>query len=91
MSGGAFDYDCFKISQFADDLINKIRNNNVKNSSDYAPNYSIETILLLKQCSKIIQDAGEIAKHVEWLYSGDDGEETFKEHVMPILNKKDLE
>jgi len=77
MSGGYFDYDCFRISQFAEDLHREIRDNSVENDFGYAPNYNKKTIDYLKKSQKIIELAGKLAKEVEWLYSGDTGEETF--------------
>jgi hypothetical protein len=80
MSGGSFDYDCFKISQFADNLKARLASNKDKdNEFGWCPDFNEETIDLLKQSHKIIDMAGRIAHHIEWLYSGDHGEDTFKE------------
>lgn len=87
MSGGSFDYLNYKISQFADELKYAIKNNKKKDSTGYSPNYSNETILFLNQCHKIIETAGKLANVIDYLYSGDSSEDTFKEEIIPILNK----
>lgn len=88
MSGGHFDYDCFVISHFADELDREIRNNHEENGDfPYAPHFSDETIEILKQCHTIIESAGELAKEIEWLYSGDTGEKQLKDVALPIIEK----
>lgn len=89
MSGGHFENLCFKISQFADELEREIRENVVENGFGYAPNFNADTIALLKECHKQIQLAGNLAKEVEWLYSGDSSEESFVESVGKIVEKGD--
>lgn len=85
MSGGSFDYNCHRISQFADDLKEKIDNNQKKDEYGYSYNFSPETIKTLKHCHAIIEKAGKLAHHIEWFYSGDHGEETFTKLVKSDL------
>ena len=77
MSGGSFDYRYFQIQQFAEDLQNKIDENDTKNEYGSSNSFNEKTLCLLKQAQRLIEHAGNIAKEVEWLYSGDIGEETF--------------
>ena len=90
MSGGYFNYNCFRISQFADDLDHEIKENgrNIDVLSD-------ETIEILTRCCQEIADAGEIAKEIEWLFSGDHGEESFTEaymrHAIAKLARTEIE
>ena len=85
LSGGSFEYKCFQISQFAEELKNKIDEND--NESDgYAPHYNQTTLVLLKHCQKQIELSGKFAHEIEWLYSGDVGEETFKNRLEEILS-----
>lgn len=90
MSGGHFDYNCFRISQFADELKHEIEINNSTETDDYGykigAGYNEKTIATLKKCHQIIEMAGKLAREVEWLYSGDHGEESFLALVEPILN-----
>jgi hypothetical protein len=77
MSGGSFDYNCFRISQFADDLNARIDTNEMYDENNYGDGFALETIDMLKRCHTIIEKAGKLAHHVEWLYSGDHGEDSF--------------
>lgn len=81
MSGGAFDYNCFKISQFAEELKNKIDENDVEDEYGYVNHFNKETIEKLNQCQRIIELAGQLAHDIEWLYSGDIGEDTFFKRI----------
>ena len=47
MSGGHFDYGCFRISQIADELKHEIETNNVKNKYGYTQEFNNKTIALL--------------------------------------------
>ena len=89
MSGGHFNYNCFNVSRFADDLREEIQNNNVKDEYGDSNDYSPETITRLSVIQQIIKSAGKLAYAVEWLYSGDYGEETFAEEVDKILGGVD--
>ncbi len=84
MSGGSFDYKCFAISQFAEELKNKIDENNREDEYGYAHNFSPRTIVALEKSQQLIERVGKIAKEVEWLYSGDTGEDTFLERMKRI-------
>lgn len=85
MSGSHFDYGCFRISQFAEELEHEIKINKVVGEYGDATNFSSKTISILKMVQTIILEAGNLAKEVEWLYSGDTGEENFSEAVVKIL------
>ncbi|MBW2654276.1 MAG: hypothetical protein JRC91_04875 [Deltaproteobacteria bacterium] len=89
MSGGSFDYEYSRISQFADELKQMIESNNRKDEFGYAQNFNSKTIELLSTSQKIIATpASELAREVEWLYSGDHGEESFTDLVNRILAGK---
>lgn len=80
MSGGSFNYDCFKISNFADKLEHKILSNSQE--------FSKETIFKLKKSLKIIKVAAELAKEIEWLYSYDHSEKSLQALIDNIITKK---
>lgn len=82
MSGGHFDYSCFRISQFVEELQHELDTNETR------AELSDDTIKVLKECQKIIEKAGKLAREVEWLYSGDHGEESFLKIVESILEEK---
>jgi len=81
MSGGSFDYNCFRISQFAEELKNRIDENDHEDEYGYASRFNKETIEKLNQCQRIIELAGQLAHDIEWLYSGDIGEDTFLKRI----------
>lgn len=77
MSGGHFDYNCFKIRDFADELEREIKSNKIKDEFGYCHNYNKKTISRLKKFHKHLTKVAELAKTIEWMYSGDVGEEDF--------------
>lgn len=90
MSGGAFDYDSFKIAQFAIELKHKISTNDDDELNFYGDKkgagYEDETLTKLKMCQQVIEFAGILAHEVEWLYSGDHGEEGFNKLVQTHMD-----
>lgn len=69
MSGGEFDYLQFKINDCAigvDQIIDKSI-------------YSELTISRMRECAETLIKAAEMLHRVDWLVSGDDGEESFNQ------------
>jgi len=93
MSGGSFDYKCFQISAFADELKHKIDVNDDDTEDDWGgtlgDQYSTGTIAALTNIQKMIELSGKLAREVEWLYSGDHGEESFQRLVSDIFKERD--
>jgi hypothetical protein len=93
MSGGYFDYNCYRISQFAEDLRHELDINNSIERDHYGETigrqYEPETVAILTQCLAIIDQASKVAREIEWLYSGDHGEESFRQLVGPMLEGRD--
>jgi len=77
MSGGHFDYKCFHIADFADGLEREMMKDKNK--------FGRETLSRLVIALEVIETAAALAKEVEWLYSGDTGEDSFKSNVDRIL------
>ena len=87
MSGGHFgDYDYYKVHQFADELEVEIHNNNKPDEYGYVKNYSPETIKYLRKQLRLMRYTAEIMRHVDYLYSGDHGEDTFMIRVKDVEN-----
>jgi hypothetical protein len=86
MSGGHFgDYDYYKVAQFADELEVEIQNNNKPDEYGYdAYNYSPETIKYLRKQLRQIREVSEIMRHIDYLYSGDHGEDSFMWRVKEV-------
>ena len=84
MSGGHFGncgYDYYKVSQFADELEEEIRHNGKAGTdgdhSNWYPNYSDEAIEYLKEQLPKMRKMAEIMRHIDYLYSGDIGDDGF--------------
>ena len=90
MSGGHFNdcgYDYYKVAQFADELEQEIINNNTKDEYEYAPNYGKEVISYLLDQLPNLRKMAEIMRHIDYLYSGDHGEDSFMERVKEVEEK----
>ena len=80
MSGGYFNdcgYEYYKVEQFADELEEEIQNNNKPNEYGYTNNYSPETIKYLRKQLRQMRKTAKIMRHIDYLYSGDYGEDSF--------------
>ena len=96
MSGGHFGnygYDYWKVAQFADELEEEILNNGKERNDtgyygiDHYPKYSDEVIDYLKEQVTQLRKMSEIMRHVDYLYSGDHGEDSFMNRVQEVENK----
>jgi len=81
MSGGAFNYEQYKISRIADTIENIIESNSrvIKGLfDDVVPyHYSIETLNKMKIALATLRRAERMATHIDYLISGDYDEEIF--------------
>lgn len=81
MSGGHFDYNCHKISRFAEDLKHELCINDSEEKDRYGDyigrHFGTETMKALRESWVIIEKASKFAREIEWLYSGDHSEESF--------------
>ena len=85
MSGGAFDYAYFNVEQFADELEFKIKNRHIENVYGELPyQFSDEVIEKLLKIIPITRKTSKLMKEVEWLYSGDNGEDSFLRNINRI-------
>ena len=97
MSGGYFDYKEWHIDQIADDVesyINKCDRKEEKDwgyedqSGKYIPyvyEESEEVLNEFRKGLKILRQAFVYAKRIDYLLSGDDGDESFLEHLKQEL------
>lgn len=93
MSGGHFDYNQHRIKEIADSVEDIIRKNGKKKDykvssweNDHYYEYPPEVIEKFKEGLDILRKAEIYAQRIDWLVSGDDGDETFLERL-----KEDLE
>lgn len=92
MSGGHFNgngYIYHQVSQFAYELEEEIQNNNKPDDEydGYVKNYTPEVIEYLEEQVHFIHKMADIMRHIDFLYSGDHGEDSFMERVMEVERK----
>lgn len=77
MSGGAFDYKQYNLEYIADEIDKLIETNDKKDEYGYSRSYSPQTLEKFKEAARTLRLAGKMAHRIDWLVSGDDGEESF--------------
>lgn len=87
MSGGEFDYKQYQIGEIADAIELLIEDNLFKNDNGYCRNYSEKTLDELTAAVKALRIAEVYAHRVDWLVSGDDGEDTFHQRLAVDLSE----
>ncbi len=81
MSGGSFNYAYSQVQTFAEDLVNKIDENEKPDRYGDAHRFAPE---VLSELLVLADDARKLSlrmRAAEWLYSGDIGEETFMKRI----------
>jgi hypothetical protein len=91
MSGGHFNdcgYKYYSVSQFADELEQEILNNGKAGTdgdhSNWYPNHEPEVIEYLKEQLPKMRKMAEIMRHIDFLYSGDHGDDSFMQRVKEV-------
>jgi hypothetical protein len=88
MSGGSFDYAYARMHEFAEELRDMLSQQGQRKDGWEIGTWNPEVAVKLEEISHIVDYAAKLAKEVEWLYSGDTGEETFMWRVAKIEEKK---
>ena len=98
MSGGHFDYQQYRLHDIAESIEEEISHNNIKPDGWDAwcgewngQLYSDETIEKFKEGVKFLRIAETYAQRIDWLLSGDDGEEEFHKRLKQDLEELDKE
>jgi hypothetical protein len=91
MSGGSLDYAYFRLQTLAEDIQEKIDSNHKKDEFGYSDDHSEETICRMKKTVELLIQTSKLSKEVEWLLSGDTGEDTFMERFDKIINPNPAE
>lgn len=82
MSGGRFDYQQYKCFEIADEIQQLIESNGDDSLDEYGDSrgrhYPADIIEKFKEAEHWLRRAGEMAQRVDWLVSGDDGEDCFR-------------
>lgn len=91
MSGGYFNYDQYKIGYIADEVEQLIINNNSDELDEwgYKKHCSFEenTIEEFKRALHTLRVAQIYAQRIDWLASGDDGEDSFHRRLNEELRE----
>lgn len=81
MSGGAFDYQQYKIGDIAAQIEEEIREPGGGPPNGWLQPMKPETIAKLKEAVQCLRLAEIYAQRVDWFFSGDDGEESFHKRL----------
>lgn len=81
MSGGHFDYQQYRIEDIAVEIDELIKHNEDETLNSWGERrgrfYSQDTIAKFKEAVTTLRRAAQMAQRIDWLVSGDDGEESF--------------
>ena len=90
MSGGFFDHSQYTLNQIVTDIEDEIYYNDSEEVNEYnekrGNGFSEDTMQEFKLAVWYLKQALVYTQRIDWLLSGDDGEQTFHERL-----KKDLE
>ena len=92
MSGGHFQYEQYKIGQIADEVEQLILSNEDETPEPWGRErkgyfFTAETIAEFKKGLLVLRAAQVYAQRIDWLVSGDDGEEQFCKRLAADLAK----
>jgi len=91
MSGGSFDYAYQKVEEFTESLDLKLANYDKCDEEGSRPHdYSKEVREKLMQINALVAKTAALMREVEWLYSGDTGEDSFLFRVGEIESSRML-
>ena len=91
MSGGHFQYKQYEIEHIADQVEQMILDNDSEELNEYGDqkgyHYSKETMAEFKKAFIILRQAHIYVQRIDWLVSGDDGEDSFHRRLKDELDK----
>ena len=91
MSGGHFQYKQWEISNIADEVEQLILTNDSEEKDQWGDrkgyHYTPETIEEFKKGLVLLRQAYVYAQRIDWLVSGDDGEDSFHRRLKFELEK----
>jgi hypothetical protein len=96
MSGGHFDYTQYQIGRISDEVEELILKNGQKREykeaweNEYHNEYSPEVIEKFKEGLMLLKKAEIYAQRIDWLVSGDDGEESFFRRLQEELDELEI-
>jgi hypothetical protein len=91
MSGGYFDYEQYQINTIAETVESLILKNDSVDPDEFGDiegyQFSPETIAEFKKGLALLKQAYVYAQRIDWLVSGDDGEDTFHQRLKNDLDR----
>lgn len=89
MSGGSIspEYCYYQVHQFADELENRIENNDVKDEYGYSPELPEEVLVYLREQVVKLRKISNVMKTIDYLYAGDHGIDSFLRNIQRIEGK----
>jgi hypothetical protein len=91
MSGGHFQYKQWEIGNIGDEVEQLIIDNDSEEVNEYGDRrgyqFSPETIAEFKKGLELLRQAHIYAQRIDWLVSGDDGEDSFHRRLKHDLEK----
>jgi len=91
MSGGHFDYKQWEIQNIADEVEQLILTNDSEELDEWGyrkgSHFTPETIAEFKKGLTVLRQAYVYAQRIDWLVSGDDGEDSFLSRLKSELEK----
>jgi hypothetical protein len=83
MSGGYFGYNQWNLSSMAEEIDNLVENNMNNKKNEWGDvkgaHYPPEIIKRFKEAALVLKKAHIMVNRIDWLMSGDDGEDNFIE------------
>ncbi len=90
MSGGHFDYKQYSLEHMAEEIQTIIENNDSTEKNQYGDRigsgFTPQTIQEMHKAAAFLRIAYIFAQRVDWLVSGDDGEDTFHRRLHKDLS-----
>lgn len=91
MSGGHFAYNQYQMQVIADEIEELIQNNDCNDKNQWGDvignHYSRETIREFDKAVELLKQAYVYVQRIDWLVSGDDGEDSFHRRLKTELEK----
>jgi hypothetical protein len=91
MSGGHFNYKQHTLLDMADSIGSEILTNDSTEKNEWGDNigshYSPETIEEFEKAGQALKTAYVYAQRIDWLLSGDDGEDSFHKRLQAQLGE----
>lgn len=82
MSGGHFDYQQYRIENIAESIEDLVLNNDNDEKDEYGyrkyQHYPEDIIKCFKEAIDHLRVSANMAQRVDWLVSGDDGDDSFR-------------